>query len=69
MLQVVTVADKDIIAPLLCEIVQLVCVLLKIVLPLVGGLVSVLLPLLSNIVVVVKALGVLDLFAAVGLNL
>ncbi|KAJ8081408.1 hypothetical protein PM082_007249 [Marasmius tenuissimus] len=68
-LKVVSDVEKDVVCSLLAEVLQLLCSLLKIVLPLVGGLVQAVLPLVGDVVFVVKALGVTDLFKAVGLNL
>ncbi|KAL0063167.1 hypothetical protein AAF712_009961 [Marasmius tenuissimus] len=67
-LKVVADADKDVVVALLCEVAVLVVAMLKIVLPLVGGLVAALLPLCADIVVVLKALGILHLFAPMGLQ-
>ncbi|KAF9261149.1 hypothetical protein L218DRAFT_946334 [Marasmius fiardii PR-910] len=68
-LKVVSSADKAALQPILAEVAGLVADLLKVVLPLLGGLVGALIPLIGDVLTVVDALGVTDLFAALGLKL
>lgn len=68
-LKVVGAADKAVIVALLCEVAKLVAVLLKIILGVVGGLLVVLLPLVGGILKVCVDLGVIDIFAVIGLKL
>ncbi|KAF9255068.1 hypothetical protein L218DRAFT_1082026 [Marasmius fiardii PR-910] len=67
-LKVVAEADKQVILPLLRDIVFVLCQLLGLVLGLLGGLLQCLLPLIVEIGVVVKALGVADICATVGIS-
>ncbi|KAF5332333.1 hypothetical protein D9758_016114 [Tetrapyrgos nigripes] len=70
-IKVVAAADKDVIMPLLCEVVSLVGQLLQIVCSILAstGILSLLLSILTPFLQLITSLGVTDAFAGLGLPL